>query len=75
MNVHESREIIKEAFDKIQAYVQDHFNGSVSAQPSTTPWKGGEDEALEKLRNEHLTQINGLQNSLQYSSQYFQQKV
>uniref|UniRef100_A0A914BZE6 Actin interacting protein 3-like C-terminal domain-containing protein n=1 Tax=Acrobeloides nanus TaxID=290746 RepID=A0A914BZE6_9BILA len=63
MNVQTSRDIIKEAFDKIQKYVQEHFDGTTPAQP-TIPWKN-EDESLEKLRSEHLSQINALQNSLQ----------
>lgn len=71
MNVQTGRDIIKEAFEKIQKYVDDHFNGATSlphqqpAQILPNVWKN-DDEVLEKLRSEHLSQITALQNSLQY---------
>lgn len=62
MNIQTSRDIIKDAFEKIQGYIQDHFEGTTK-QPIPT-WKN-EEEVLEKLRSEHLSQINSLQSSLQ----------
>ncbi|VDK19682.1 unnamed protein product [Anisakis simplex] len=58
VNAQNSRDILRDAFDRIQHHIADHFGGMATLARD-------EDSAIEMMKSEHVARITGLQKSLQ----------